>query len=109
MDRFDLPTARRRRDRGMGRVAGNNHFWLMDAVMIVDLFAPSGVFLAEVFRTFPHIGKPTHSNAWGPLTKALIRQNVIVPVGPFTKAASVKSNAHPYPLYRRADGRGSVF
>lgn len=109
MDRFDLPTARRRRDQGISLVAGNNLYWLANAVMVVDLFAPSGVFLAEIFKTFPHIGKPAHPNAWGALARVLVSQHVIVPTGLFTKAESVNNHAHEYKLYRRMDRRGFAF
>lgn len=96
---------RRRKKKGIDLVGTNNSDWLRGAVSIVSQHAPAaGTFLAEEFKKYPGIGKPSHQNAWGALTNRLKKLGVIEGTDKFVQATGASNHAHRYELYRRTPG-----
>lgn len=106
---FNLPEGERRRDAGISLTTGNNIEWMARALAIVRVYAPrSRDFMAEEFRLYPGIGTPASPNAWGALTRTLVRQGVIEHTGRYSKASSTRNHAHAYPVYRRPSGGSAM-
>jgi len=105
----DGEEGKKRRDKGMHRVASKNAAWMENARLLVDKHAPRDrMFMAEEFKSYPGMGEPTHPNCWGAFTHWLVTRKLIEKTGIYVKARGPRNHAHPYPLYVRVDNVMSV-
>lgn len=90
------------RDLGMTKVRQSNKEWMRRAILLCSEWRLQALaqdqesdFLPESLRTLiaAHIGEPSHSNAWGALTRILAEKNLIRPNGKFRHMQSRASHA----------------
>lgn len=101
-DLFDLTVSKALRDEGISRVSTNaGTFVERGLVAIAGL--PGGDYTGERVRAamLEQGIMPHHSNAWGALVKAAIRQRLLHPTGRFVPMRSKKSHAHTTQVYRK--------
>jgi len=103
-NQFDLGIGEARKAAGIQLVGANATIWMGNALRIMMLYAPDypNEFLAEIFKSFPGIGDPHSSHAWGALTRRAKELGVIVGTDRWVKSHSPLNNAHKYELYTRS-------
>lgn len=98
------------RDQGIKQVSDNNKIWMENCITRIryafdgwDTFKEP--FTGEDIRFYLVTYKglrPTHQNAWGALTKALIARKLIVKTGNYVMPKDSSSHGRMIQEYRRA-------
>jgi hypothetical protein len=99
----DLFEARKARDEGIMRVRKHSGPWFDDALAAVGMLR-GFVGTAEDMRLqiVPKVGHPHHHNTWGALTRAAVKQCLLLDTGRFGQMRTKKSHARKTPIYRSA-------
>ena len=95
-------TGKRRKEAGISDVLDNNLSWVDAAIGRLQPYLKKGQKISgEDIRSivFGDIGPPSHPNAWGGLTHALVKAGIIRDTGLTTLAKLPSSHARRMPIW----------
>lgn len=102
---FDHLKGKQLRDKGIERVSEHNDDWMNRCIKAASIYVRGNHydFTGEDIRFVCRevCGEPKHPNAWGALTKSLVRRKIIQPTGEYRTPRDRSSHARMIQVYRK--------